>query len=66
MKMSKVILPYHENAYRIHTDGVIFDRNISLPIGLKMGELKIEKKGKCVIHHANLIEWEKIDLETFK
>ena len=66
MKMSKVILPYHEHVYRIHTDGVLLDRNIPLPIGLKMGEWKIEKTGKCVIHHANLIEWGKIDLKTFK
>jgi hypothetical protein len=56
--MSKLLKPFSDNIFRIHTDGVILSNAVpELKIGKGLGEWKIEKNGKCVINNVNSIQW---------
>ena len=56
-KMYQHLLPFQQHVHRVHTDGVIVDKPVDLPIGAKMGEWKIEHEGRCVIHNVNNVTW---------
>ena len=48
---------HKDKLIQCHTDGFILDGNIELPIGNKIGELKLEKSGSCEIIHVNSIKY---------
>jgi len=55
--LGRIIEPFIDNVYRIHTDGFIVDKEQNLNIGDDLGQFKIEKQGKCIIKNKCKVEW---------
>ena len=51
--MFQTIKPFHEQVYRIHTDGFYCDSGVVLPTGNKIGQLKLEMEGTVEWIHLN-------------
>ena len=56
-EMALTILPYKDNVYRCHTDSILSDIELPLPLSSQLGEWKLEHQGKCVIHNVNNVDW---------
>jgi len=51
--MFQTIKPFHEQVYRIHTDGFYCDSSVDLPTGNQIGQLKLEMEGTVEWIHLN-------------
>lgn len=55
--MYKQLSNVQQYVQRIHTDGFISNKRLKLDFGPEWGQWKLEKKGKCQIHHVNSQDW---------
>ena len=55
--VSKQMEEHIDSIHRCHTDGFIADKKLSIPLSRDLGKIKLEKQGKCYIHHSMKVDW---------
>ncbi|CAG8486644.1 1713_t:CDS:2 [Ambispora gerdemannii] len=55
--ISEIVKPLGNQVKRIHTDGFIVAGRVNLKTGIEMGELKLEKRGICVVKNCITVIW---------
>ncbi|CAJ0648906.1 755_t:CDS:2 [Entrophospora sp. SA101] len=56
-RISEIVKPLGDQVKRIHTDGFIVAGKAELKTGIEIGELKLEKKGVCVVKNCISVTW---------
>lgn len=57
IKLLKLIEPIKKDIIRVHTDGFITTKKQSFNLDNKLGGLKLEKSGPCIVYNANKVEF---------
>jgi hypothetical protein len=51
------IQPHLDSVVSICVDGFVSNKRLDIKLGTQLGDLKLDKEGKCIIHCINNVEW---------